>query len=73
MAAGILLVQEAGGYVTEIGGGKNMLESGSVLATNDRLYPAVAGLLREAYTAAGELTYLFSVLIYATPLPEPGL
>ncbi len=56
MAAGILLVQEAGGYVTEIGGGKNMLESGSVLATNDRLYPAVAGLLREAYAAAGEVT-----------------
>lgn len=49
MAAGILLVQEAGGYVTEIGGGKNMLETGSVLATNDHLYPTVAKLLRQAY------------------------
>ncbi|MCE2510238.1 MAG: inositol monophosphatase [Alphaproteobacteria bacterium] len=56
MAAGILLVQEAGGYVTEIGGGKNMLETGSVLATNDRLYPTVAKLLREAYAAASTVT-----------------
>lgn len=49
MAAGILLVQEAGGYVTEIEGGKHMLQSGSVLATNAHLYPAVADLLRSAY------------------------
>jgi len=52
MAAGILLVQEAGGYVTEIHGGKEMLQSGSVLATNDHLYPSVSALLREAYGRA---------------------
>lgn len=52
MAAGILLVQEAGGYVTEIHGGKDMLKSGSILATNDHLYPRVSALLRTAYAAA---------------------
>ncbi|MCX7337759.1 MAG: inositol monophosphatase family protein [Alphaproteobacteria bacterium] len=38
MAAGILLVKEAGGYVTEISGGRNMLNSGSILATNEDLH-----------------------------------
>jgi myo-inositol-1(or 4)-monophosphatase len=45
MAAGILLVREAGGYVTEIGGGENMLESGSVLAANDQLHGTIQRLL----------------------------
>jgi myo-inositol-1(or 4)-monophosphatase len=45
MAAGILLVREAGGYVTEIGGGENMLESGSVLAANDQLHGSIQKLL----------------------------
>ncbi|NBT85963.1 MAG: hypothetical protein EBT45_05650, partial [Alphaproteobacteria bacterium] len=38
MAAGILLVKEAGGYVTEANGGKNMLATGSVLAANEYLH-----------------------------------
>jgi myo-inositol-1(or 4)-monophosphatase len=45
MAAGILLVREAGGYVTEIGGGENMLDSGSVLAANDQLHGTIQRLL----------------------------
>ena len=49
MAAGILLVQEAGGYVTEIQGGRDMLQSGSILATNSALYSSVSTLLRTAY------------------------
>ncbi len=38
MAAGILLVREAGGYVTEVKGDKNMLTSGSVLAANEYIH-----------------------------------
>ena len=45
VAAGVLLVREAGGYVTEIGGGENMLESGSVLAANDQLHGSIQKLL----------------------------
>ena len=37
MAAGILLVREAGGLVTDINGGDKMLETGSVLAANETI------------------------------------
>lgn len=46
IAAGILLVREAGGVVSEVDGGGNVLESGNVLATNDFLNQPIAGLLR---------------------------
>lgn len=45
VAAGILLVQEAGGKVTEIDGGKDPLNSGSVLASNAALYQDMRKLL----------------------------
>lgn len=48
IAAGILLVREAGGYVSEVGGGKAMLTSGSVLAANDHLHQPLSTLLRAA-------------------------
>ena len=48
IGAGILLVREAGGYVTEIEGGNGMLESGSVLAASDRLHPEIGKVLRAA-------------------------
>jgi myo-inositol-1(or 4)-monophosphatase len=48
MAAGILLVREAGGYVSEICGGHHMLQSGSVLAGNDHLHLPLGSLLRGA-------------------------
>lgn len=48
IGAGILLVREAGGYVTEIDGGNAMLESGSVLAASDLLHPEIAKVLRAA-------------------------
>ena len=35
IAAGIILVREAGGFVTDIKGGDDMLESGSVIAGNE--------------------------------------
>ena len=48
MAAGIVLIREAGGFVSEIGGGHRMLESGSLLAANDHLHLPVGKLLRQA-------------------------
>lgn len=48
IAAGIVIVREAGGFVTECNGGPDMLRSGSVLATNDGLQMPLAKLLKEA-------------------------
>lgn len=48
MAAGIVLVREAGGYVTEISGGRSPLKSGDVLATNDKLHKPLGDVLRRA-------------------------
>ena len=56
IAAGIVLVREAGGYVSEIAGGHHMLQSGSVLAGNDHLHLPLGALLRgvgQAKRAAG--------------------
>lgn len=38
IAAGILLVREAGGFVSEFNGRSNMLETGDVVAANDKLH-----------------------------------
>ncbi|MCH8862494.1 MAG: inositol monophosphatase [Proteobacteria bacterium] len=48
IAAGILLVREAGGMITEIDQGSRMLETGSVLATNTNLHDDMARVIREA-------------------------
>jgi myo-inositol-1(or 4)-monophosphatase len=48
IAAGILLVREAGGYVSDLGGGRSMMTSGDVLAANDHLHLPLAALIREA-------------------------
>jgi myo-inositol-1(or 4)-monophosphatase len=45
-AAGMLLVTEAGGFVTEIGGGKNPIYGDSVLATNQILHTRLSKLIR---------------------------
>ena len=45
MAAGIVMVREAGGFVSEIDGGKNMLENGNVLAVNSLLHRSLGKLL----------------------------
>jgi myo-inositol-1(or 4)-monophosphatase len=48
VAAGIVIVREAGGYVTEIEGGHDMLRSGNVLAANNHLHLPLGALLKEA-------------------------
>ncbi len=48
IAAGILLVREAGGIITEIDGGDKMLESGSVIAANSAMHGPLRQILRSA-------------------------
>jgi myo-inositol-1(or 4)-monophosphatase len=45
MAAGAVLVREAGGYVTEIEGGKWRVDSESILVANDKLHRQCVALL----------------------------
>ncbi|MCK6451295.1 MAG: inositol monophosphatase [Alphaproteobacteria bacterium] len=48
VAAGIVLVREAGGFVSEVEGGSSMLASGSILAANDHLHGILGDVLRKA-------------------------
>jgi myo-inositol-1(or 4)-monophosphatase len=48
MAAGMLLVREAGGFVTDLDGGEAMLEKGHIIAGNESMQTALLKLLREA-------------------------
>ncbi len=48
IAAGIVLVREAGGYVSDLAGGHGMLASGDVLAANDHLHLPLAQLVKQA-------------------------
>lgn len=48
IAAGIVLVREAGGYVTDYQGGTRMLDNGQVVAGNDHLHVPLLRLLRAA-------------------------
>jgi myo-inositol-1(or 4)-monophosphatase len=48
IAAGALLVEEAGGIVTDTAGGETFLRSGNVLATNGRLHPRMLATLNRA-------------------------
>ncbi len=41
MAAGILLVREAGGFVSDRNGGQSMLDSGSIVAGNEAIHRAL--------------------------------
>jgi myo-inositol-1(or 4)-monophosphatase len=54
IAAGLLLVREAGGYVSDMTGGHEMMTSGDVLAANDHLHLPLAALIREAAREAGK-------------------
>jgi myo-inositol-1(or 4)-monophosphatase len=48
VAAGILLVREAQGVVTDLDGGNDMLNGGSILAANDPLHPVVLKMIKGA-------------------------
>ncbi len=53
VAAGIIIVRESGGMVSEIGGGSKMLHGNTILATNPRLYNDIRRLLTEAVQNRG--------------------
>ncbi|ANK82676.1 MAG: inositol monophosphatase [Rhizobiales bacterium NRL2] len=48
MAAGLILIREAGGLVTDIGGGRKMLETGDVVAGNTSIHPLLLNALKKA-------------------------
>lgn len=48
MAAGIVLVREAGGIVTDLAGGSDMLETGNLLAANQQVHKALLPVLSTA-------------------------
>lgn len=45
VAAGVLLVQEAGGKVTQYNGEKYWIDNNSILATNDKIHTEIASVL----------------------------
>jgi myo-inositol-1(or 4)-monophosphatase len=46
IAAGILLVREAQGVVSDLSGSPNMLDNGTILAANDPLHPVLLKMLK---------------------------
>lgn len=44
-AAGMILIREAGGFVTDVDGGKKLFESGTVLAGNEHIHKALGKTL----------------------------
>ena len=46
VAAGILLVREAGGYVTDLAGGEAMLDGGEIAAGNEAIHRQLLALLK---------------------------
>lgn len=53
MAAGMLLIAEAGGYATDLGGGKKIFESGTIIAGNEIVHKKLMALLKKARTKSG--------------------
>lgn len=50
MAAGVLLIQEAGGIVTDLEGGDKYLETGSILTANPKLHPVMQAIIEPHLT-----------------------
>lgn len=48
LAAGIVIVREAGGMVSDLAGGEAMLETGNILAANGKLYDDLLKILKGA-------------------------
>ncbi len=46
MAAGVLLIQEAGGLVSDMGGGHDFMESGNIVAGNPKVFKAMLQQIR---------------------------
>ena len=48
VAAGIVLVREAGGYVSDYAGGSGMLENGQICTGNEAVQKMLLGIIDEA-------------------------
>jgi myo-inositol-1(or 4)-monophosphatase len=48
IAAGLLLVREAGGVVSDLSGRDQMLQTGDIIATNETLHRTLMDLIRNA-------------------------
>lgn len=46
IAAGIALIREAGGFVTDMSGRKGMLETGEIVCANDKLHPKLLKMVK---------------------------
>ena len=46
MAAGIVMVKEAGGFITDCDGGQDMLAKGTVCVGNEYTHPALLALIK---------------------------
>jgi myo-inositol-1(or 4)-monophosphatase len=53
VAAGILLIREAGGIVSDLEGGTRVLETGHILTANEMLHPLLLKLLKSAGQTTG--------------------
>ena len=51
MAAGILMIREAGGYVSDNDGGSDMLDTGSIVAGNEAIQRALLKTVRRPLAA----------------------
>lgn len=51
IAAGILLVQEAGGFISDFSGGKSYLETGNVVAGNPQVFPILLQTIQPHLTS----------------------
>ena len=49
IAAGVLLVREAGGLVTDLDGASDPLKKGDILAANEALHPQLQKIIRDAW------------------------
>jgi myo-inositol-1(or 4)-monophosphatase len=52
IAAGIVLIREAGGFVSDLSGGHDMLDSGSLVAGNEAIHRALLKTVRKPLSAA---------------------
>ncbi|RUV62918.1 inositol monophosphatase [Mesorhizobium sp. M5C.F.Ca.IN.020.29.1.1] len=50
IAAGILLIREAGGFISDFSGGQNMLDGGSIVAGNEIIQRALLKVVRKPVT-----------------------
>lgn len=53
VAAGILLVREAGGYVSDYAGRQDVLKSDSIVAANDRLHAPLERMIKRVHRTLG--------------------